>query len=242
MGVALWQGKSFSEPHRFTHPGVRLVDFSPCENYLVTFAPEPIVAHVPTDADAAADPRRFSEHDEGNHIAVWEIKTGLLLRTFPGEAPPPAPPAGVDPKDLPAPRKLAWPLLRWSPDDKYVARCLMGSQISVYEAPSMGLLDKRSIKIDGVLDFEWCPDTELSANGKENLLAFWTPEVDNQPARVSLMAIPSRATMRQKNLYNVADVSTSSKFRGKRVADCVMCRSSSIGKTRVPTSAAKSTD
>lgn len=56
------------------------------------------------------------------------------------------------------------------------------------------------------------------------------------------MAIPSRATMRQKNLYNVADVSTSSKFRGKRVADCVMCRSSSIGKTRVPTSAAKSTD
>ncbi|KAJ9105519.1 hypothetical protein QFC21_001890 [Naganishia friedmannii] len=204
-GVALWQGKSFSEPHRFTHPGVRLVDFSPCENYLVTFAPEPIVAS-PQDPDSPPDPRKFAPEDEGNHIAVWEVKTGLLLRTFPGEAPSPPPPAGVDPKDLPPPRKLAWPLLRWSPDDKYVARCLMGSQISVYEAPTMGLLDKKSIKIDGVLDFDWCPDAELSANGKENMLAFWTPEVENQPARVSLMAIPSRTTPRQKNLYNVADV------------------------------------
>lgn len=71
----------------------------------------------------------------------------------------------------------------------------------------MGLLDKKSIKIDGVLDFEWCPDRELSPNGKENMIAFWTPEVENQPARVSLMAIPSRKIMRQKNLYNVADVS-----------------------------------
>lgn len=87
----------------------------------------------------------------------------------------------------------------------------MGSQISVYELPSMGLLDKKSIKIDGVLDFEWCPDRELGVggSGKENMFSYWTPasEDGNQPARVSLMAIPSRNVLRSKNLFNVTDVS-----------------------------------
>ncbi len=87
----------------------------------------------------------------------------------------------------------------------------------------MGLLDKKSIKIDGVVDFEWCPhsdqdrdDAEKAEKGngvskgkktiKENMLAYWTPEVQDQPARVSVMAIPSRAMLRAKNLYNVTEV------------------------------------
>ena len=70
----------------------------------------------------------------------------------------------------------------------------------------MGLLEKKSIKIDGVLDFEWCPDRELGAS-KENMFAYWTPEAANQPARVTLMAIPSRNVLRSKNLFNVNDVS-----------------------------------
>lgn len=210
IGVALWSGKSFKNTvsHRFTHPGVKLFDFSPCEQYLVTWSPDSIVPKPPKDENAPQDPRQFGPEDEGNQIAVWEIKTGLLLRTFPGEKPvQPAPvPAGTKPEDMPAPRKLSWPLLRWSPDDKYVARCHLGTQISVYELPSMGLLEKKSIKIDGVLDFEWCPDRELGAS-KENMFAYWTPEAANQPARVTLMAIPSRNVLRSKNLFNVNDVS-----------------------------------
>lgn len=206
IGVALWSGKSFknSKNQRFTHPGVKLIDFSPCEQYLVTWSPDPI---VPTGGeDAAPDPRNFGPEDEGNMIAVWEVKTGLLLRTFPGEAPPPPPPAGVRPEDVPAPRRLAWPLLRWSPDDKYVARCNLGQSISIYELPSMGMLDKRSVKVEGVLDFEWCPDAALGGTeGKENVLAFWQPEVENQPAKISLMGVPSRQVLRSKNIFNVAD-------------------------------------
>ena len=68
----------------------------------------------------------------------------------------------------------------------------------------MGLLEKKSIKIEGVLDFEWCPDKELGEK-KENIMAYWTPEGGNTPARVSLMAIPSRTVLRSKNLFNVND-------------------------------------
>jgi len=113
---------------------------------------------------------------------------------------------------------MAWPALKWSGDDKYVARVTLGSQISVYELPSMGLVGKKSIKIDGVIDFEWCPigdrdreaeEKEAAKKGprkeRENMFAYWTPEVSNQPARVTLMAFPSRTVLRSKNLFNVSD-------------------------------------
>jgi translation initiation factor 3 subunit B len=83
----------------------------------------------------------------------------------------------------------------------------------VYELPEMGLLDKKSIKLEGVQDFEWCPmgekDWEAKKNGKarECMMVYWQPEATNQPARVNLMAIPSRQTLRSKNLFNVTDVS-----------------------------------
>ncbi len=116
------------------------------------------------------------------------------------------------------------PALKWSPDDKYVARVVPDQMISVYELPSMTLQDKKSIKIEGVVDFEWCPqgdkdkddaekDAAASSSGKtaskkqrENMLAYWTPEVANQPARVTLLAFPSRTILRQKNLFNVTEV------------------------------------
>lgn len=141
-----------------------------------------------------------------------------------------------DSKDKDAPKKaLSWPILKWSADEKYFARIVPGQAISVYTAPSMRLLDNKSIKIDGVVDFEWAPlnDAELAEvedeirGGKlveetekekeakakkakkprENMLAYWLPEQQNQPARVALMAVPSRETIRTKNLFNVADVS-----------------------------------
>ncbi len=43
------------------------------------------------------------------------------------------------------------PVLKWAggPEDLFVAR-LAKNQISVFAAPDMGLLDKKSIKLDGV--------------------------------------------------------------------------------------------
>lgn len=157
---------------------------------------------------------QFTDDDEGNQIAVWDAKTGKLLRTFPALQ---AAVAGGDEGEKR--KQVIWPALKWSGDDKYVARVTPGVQISVYELPSMGLADKKSVKIDGVVDFEWCPigDKDREADEKEaakkgpkkereNMFAYWTPEVVNQPARVTLMSFPSRTVLRSKNLFNVSDV------------------------------------
>ncbi|THH31902.1 hypothetical protein EUX98_g2282 [Antrodiella citrinella] len=210
-GVRLWGGSSWSHQQRFAHPLVRLLDFSPNENYLATWSHDPIV--VPEGAQQG--PQFFSPEDEGNNIAVWDVKTGNLLRTFPSSYPEQDADAGGGAGKKP---QMPWPALKWSADDKYVARVTVGQQISVYELPSMGLVDKKSIKVDGVVDFEWCPLGEkdrdedakaVAGKGKkpprQNLLAFWMPEVANQPARVTVMEFPSRQIMRQKNLFNVTE-------------------------------------
>ncbi|KDQ52424.1 hypothetical protein JAAARDRAFT_162852 [Jaapia argillacea MUCL 33604] len=213
QGIRLWGGPSFQTQERFAHPFVLLIDFSPCENYIVTWSHEPMV--VPEGAPQG--PNFISPADEGNQLAVWDIKTGNLLRTFP------AIPSESD-SDPSKKKQMQWPALRWSADDKFVGRVTPGQQISVYELPGMGLQGKKSIKIDGVVDFEWCPlgdkdredaekDAKAGANGskpttkkaRENILAYWTPEMANQPARVTLMSFPSRTVLRQKNLFNVSE-------------------------------------
>ena len=68
--------------------------------------------------------------------------------------------------------------------------------ISVYETPGCGLLDKRSIKLESVQDFEWSP--------AEPLLAAYAAEENNSPARILLMRLPEREDVRQKNLFSVS--------------------------------------
>ncbi|KAF8640680.1 hypothetical protein AX17_000336 [Amanita inopinata Kibby_2008] len=212
QGVRLWGGPSWKPQQRFAHPFVKLIDFSPCENYLITWSNEPIV--VPEGA--IQGPQYFSPDDEGNNIAVWDIKSGHLLRTF----------STSNESDTPTTKKhMPWPALKWSSDDKFVARVTPGQMISVHELPSMYLHGKKSLKIEGVVDFEWCPhgdkereeaekDVKAETNGvgskgakksKENMLVYWTPEVANQPARVTLLSFPSRTILRQKNLFNVTE-------------------------------------
>jgi translation initiation factor 3 subunit B len=202
QGVQIWGGPSWERLTRFVHPLAKLVDFSPCENYIVTWSHDDI--HVQDKAPQG--PQYFSPEDEGNNLAIWDVRTGYLLRTFR------ASPHGAD-SDNKQRQQLPWPQVKWSPDDKYVARVTPGQQISVYELPGMHLHGKKSIKIEGVVDFEWCPigdrDREEETKNKkirENLLAFWTPEVANQPARVTLMSFPTRAVLRSKNLFNVSEV------------------------------------
>ena len=208
QGVRLWGGPSWKPQQRFAHPLVKLIDFSPCEQYLVTWSNEPII--VPEGA--VQGPQYFSPDDEGNNIAVWDIKSGDLLRTF----------STTNENEAPSSKKqMQWPALKWSPDDKFVARLTPGQMISVHELPSMYLHGKKSLKIEGVVDFEWCPlgdkdrEDATSASGarttkkiRENMLVYWTPEALNQPARVALLGFPSRTILRQKNLFNVTEVGT----------------------------------
>jgi translation initiation factor 3 subunit B len=187
-------------------------------------------------------PRFFSTEDEGNNIAVWDIKTGHLLRTFPS----------ILPEGEGAKKQMAWPALKWSADDKYTARLTPGQQISVYELPGMGLQGKKSLKIEGVVDFEWCPHGEkeredvakASKKPTENMLAYWTPEVANQPARVTLLDFPGRTVLRQKNLFNVSEVGDISKacFSGQFMVLTPLCSVGFIGKIRATFSVYASID
>lgn len=239
QGVRLWGGPSWRPLQRFAHPLAKLVDFSPGEQYLVTWSSEPIV--VPEGATQG--PQYFSPDDEGNHIAVWDIKSGNLLRTFSttheGETP-------ANTKE-----RMRWPALKWSPDDKFVARLVPGEMISVHELPSMYLQGKKSLKIEGVVDFEWCPlgdkgreelenDGKLKKKPRENMLVYWTPEVSNQPARVTLMAFPSRTILRQKNLFNVTEVSPFLSLGQHRTIFTIFHSASSIGKIKETSCASRS--
>ncbi|KAI8914800.1 hypothetical protein PhCBS80983_g00802 [Powellomyces hirtus] len=172
QGIALWGGPTWNKINRFAHPNVKLIDFSPNEKYITTWSHEPFIT-----ADG-----------EHHHVAIWDIVTGSQLRTFPIDT------SAAGAQD--GKQKIDWPMFKWSFDDKYVAR-LMPGMISVYETPGMGLLDKKSIKVDDVKAFAWSPS--------EHILSYWTPESGNIPARVSLLRLPSREVVRTKNLFNVID-------------------------------------
>ena len=71
--------------------------------------------------------------------------------------------------------------LRWGggKDDKYFAR-LGKNVISVYETETFSLLDKKSLKVENVVDFSWSPT--------DPIISLFVPELGggNQPARVSI--------------------------------------------------------
>lgn len=157
---------------RFEHVNVSLLDFSPCENYLITFnGTEP-------ERDDKRNPRA---------LVIWDILTGRRKRGFTG---PPRTMLGPD-------GNIPWPIFLWSHDDKYFAR-LNENAVSVYQTPDMGMLDKKSIKVPHVRNFAWSPT--------DNILAYWTPEVNDSPARVCLIELPSKREIRQKALFSVSSI------------------------------------
>ncbi|EGR51317.1 hypothetical protein MKX07_003041 [Trichoderma sp. CBMAI-0711] len=193
QGVQLWAGQSWSRAARFAHPFVNLVAFSPNEKYIVTWSNRPI--SIPETGHPA-----LSVDDEGKNYVIWDIETGTPLRSFANLDAP----KGEEGKPPP---KMQWPAFKWSADDKYVARLTPGASISVYELPRMNLLDKTSIKIEGVVDFDWAPATAQREGVKtyEQLLAFWQPGTGSNPAKVGVMSIPSKEIVRSLNLFNVSD-------------------------------------
>ncbi|KAF2499645.1 eukaryotic translation initiation factor-like protein 3 subunit B [Lophium mytilinum] len=197
QGVQLWGGKAWSRQKRFAHPGVNLVDFSPNEKYLTTWS------HKPLQVDENNPVPSLSADDDGKNYIIWDIATGKPLRSFATLDVP----SSTDAEGNPVKKKMQWPTFKWSSDDNYVARMTQGQSISVYELPRMNLLDKQSIKVEGVMDFEWAPATPRRDGIKtyEQLFCYWTPELGSNPAKVGLMTIPSKEIVRTRNLFNVSD-------------------------------------
>uniref|UniRef100_A0A0D6QWQ8 Eukaryotic translation initiation factor 3 subunit B n=1 Tax=Araucaria cunninghamii TaxID=56994 RepID=A0A0D6QWQ8_ARACU len=180
QGAAIWGGATgFERLMRFAHPQVKLIDFSPGEKYLVTYS-----SHEPSNP---RDTQRVT-------LNIFDVRTGKVMREFKGSADDFATggTGGV--------AGVSWPVFRWAGgrEDRYFAR-IGKNAISVYESSTMSLLDKKSIKVDNVMDFSWSPI--------DPILALFVPEggSGNQPARVSLVQIPGREELRQKNLFSVSD-------------------------------------
>ena len=62
QGVAIWGGPQFQRINKFPHPGTTLVEFSPKENFIITYG----------SAGAGG----------GSKVIIWDIRTGLEKRSF----------------------------------------------------------------------------------------------------------------------------------------------------------------
>ncbi|KAF8380666.1 hypothetical protein HHK36_028156 [Tetracentron sinense] len=160
----------------YAHPQVSLIDFSPGEKYLVTYS-----NHEPSNP---RDMHRVV-------LNIFDVRTGKLMRIFKGSWEDFA--TGGIPE-------VSWPIFRWcaGKNDKYFAR-IGKNVISVYETESFTLIEKKSLKVENVMDCSWSP--------ADSILALFVPELGggNQPAKMSLVQIPSKEELRQKNLFNVND-------------------------------------
>jgi translation initiation factor 3 subunit B len=91
-----------------------------------------------------------------------------------------------------------WPLFRWSFDDAYFAT-VVKDRIQIYDAATMQLFGGAALRVPGIKTFSWSPSA--------NVLAYYVPvpEDGNHPAGVTLMEVPSKNVVRQKNLFDVKD-------------------------------------
>jgi len=132
-GIAVWGGQDFNQIAKFEHPGVQFIDFSPCENYMVTFSP-PNNRHAATATGPDGEPTA---------ISIWETRTGVKKRSFHADMP------------------HVWPIFKWSHNDKFFARMSKDGALQIYETPSFRLLDNKSVKVKGMRDFSWSPSENI---------------------------------------------------------------------------------
>ena len=222
QGVKLWGSDRFEAQGRFLHSAVEVMDFSPCETYVVTY--------------------RYAQNANLNAaeaIIIWDVRTGAKLRTFALRNPLDKDfqvQAMVTTEDktgkrtervvrgrvvnyegdhsggqftilegnvthecVPADQVTAVQepnRLKWSADGKYLAR-LGCDLIQVYELPHMSLLDKKSIAAKDILDFTWSP--------RSNMISYWSPAVGNHPALINIIKLPERLDICSRKLFDVSD-------------------------------------
>ncbi len=120
-----------------------------------------------------------AKEDDPKTVLFYDVATGKKRMEF----------VGV--------KSNAWPLFRWSHDDAYFAT-VVKDKIQIYDSATMQLLGGTGIKVPGVKMVSWSPNA--------NVLAYYVPESGNErPAGVSLLEVPSKVVLRQKNLFDVKD-------------------------------------
>lgn len=87
-------------------------------------------------------------------------------------------------------------LLKWSGDGRFIARQGVDA-IQIYELPSMGLLEKKSLSAPGVIDFCWSP--------KGSVMSYWSPAAGNLPAQVNIISLPDRQDICTRRMFDILE-------------------------------------
>merc|ERR1719223_2196096 len=160
QGIALWAGETFLRVARAEHEGVKFMQFSPTEDFLLTW-----------------NGTHASENDE-NAVLIHRVQTGEVV--FKRRTPVVAP-LGNKVNDGQFPHFL------WSNDGQFFAEC-NESQVILRDTKTFDYLrtpdgKKRGLKFENLDTMQWSP--------KDNVLAVWTLEKNNNPARLVLVEVPS---------------------------------------------------
>jgi len=120
------------------------------------------------------------QSNDDDAVRIYRVLTGECVRKC---RTPQVTPLGDD-----------FPHFLWSPDAKYLAEC-NDSRIVVRDTDTWEVLQdesgkRRGLNFEGLKTFQWSP--------KDNVIAAWTLEKDNNPARLVLMEIPSRKELSKR--------------------------------------------
>jgi translation initiation factor 3 subunit B len=167
QGIALWAGPEFVKQMRFAHEKVRNIEFSPNEEFILTW-----------------NGSNFMDEDP-NGVRIFRVLTGECVRKC---RTPKIAPTGND-----------FPHFLWSHDGRYFAECNENA-ILVRDTDTFELIKdeegkKRTLKYENLHEFQWSP--------KDNVIALWILEKDNNPARLVLVEIPSRTELTSRSRTQV---------------------------------------
>lgn len=171
QGVALWSGDQFDKKVRLPHERVKAIEFSPTEDYALLW-----------------NGSSYVEKDDKAYV-IYHILTGQCVKTL---KTPMVAPLGEQHCVGGVPE---FPHFLWSPDGKFFAEC-SDSRIVIRDTDTFEIIKDESgkqshLKFDQLSTFQWSP--------KDNVIAAWTLEKDNNPARLVLMEIPSRKELASRS-------------------------------------------
>jgi translation initiation factor 3 subunit B len=127
------------------------------------------------------------KEDDENAVCMFRVLSGECMRKC------------RTPAYSPVNDKGEFPHFLWSRDSKYFAE-MNDSTILVRDTENFDLIKdeegrKRSLKYDNLATFQWSP--------KDNIIALWTLEKANNPARLVLVEIPSRVELAARSRTQV---------------------------------------
>jgi len=149
--------------------------------------------------------------EDHNAVRIFRVLTGECIRKC---RTPAVAPMGGD-----------FPHFLWSHDGQFIAECTETSiMVRDTSTPNFDLIKdeegkKKKLQFENLATFQWSP--------KDNILAVWTLEKDNNPARLVIVEIPSR-----KELASRSRTQVEAEMHWQSEGDFLCLRVTKLGKTK----------